>query len=107
LTAANTGVAMIFLPQDETIFQATAKKTVEEIFVQEGFTWIGWRSVPTNAQCFKISRQALRIFQASKRSRHIFQVCGMSRSSALTLPVKASKKAINPPLKGVLFLLLP
>ena len=56
LTATHTGVAMIFLPQDEFIASA-AKKTVEEIFVQNGLTWLGWRNVPINSQV--LGRQAL------------------------------------------------
>ncbi len=49
LESAHTGVAMVFLPQDETIALA-AKKQVEEIFTSEGFSWLGWRSVPTNPE---------------------------------------------------------
>jgi glutamate synthase (ferredoxin) len=47
LDASRTGVAMIFLPQAETIALA-AKQQVEEIFISEGLTWLGWRTVPSN-----------------------------------------------------------
>ena len=56
LNDANTGVAMVFLPQDESIASA-AKKTVEEVFIQEGLIWLGWRNVPTNSKV--LGRQAL------------------------------------------------
>ena len=45
LTPEQTGVAMLFLPQDDGI-AATVKSAFEEAVSQTGLTFIGWREVP-------------------------------------------------------------
>lgn len=57
LTVGQTGVSMIFLPQDESI-AALAQRKVEEIFTQEGLSWVGWRSVPTDPSVLGIQAKA-------------------------------------------------
>ena len=94
LTAANTGVAMIFLPPDEAI-AGTAKKTVEEIFVQEGFTWIGWRSVPTNPQV--LGRQALENLPGIVQAIVTSSKSGDELEQQLYIARKKVEKAIESP----------
>ncbi|XP_066398214.1 LOW QUALITY PROTEIN: ferredoxin-dependent glutamate synthase, chloroplastic-like [Miscanthus floridulus] len=43
----NTGVGMVFLPQDEKSIEE-AKAATEKVFVDEGLEVIGWRPVPFN-----------------------------------------------------------
>ncbi|KAG0546153.1 hypothetical protein BDA96_02G423300 [Sorghum bicolor] len=43
----NTGVGMVFLPQDEKSMEE-AKAATEKVFVDEGLEVIGWRPVPFN-----------------------------------------------------------
>ncbi|CAN6176506.1 unnamed protein product [Urochloa humidicola] len=43
----NTGVGMVFLPQDEKSMEE-AKSATEKVFKDEGLEVLGWRSVPSN-----------------------------------------------------------
>ncbi|XP_006658062.2 ferredoxin-dependent glutamate synthase, chloroplastic [Oryza brachyantha] len=47
LDRKNTGVGMVFLPQDENSMEE-AKAVVEKVFTDEGLEVLGWRPVPFN-----------------------------------------------------------
>jgi len=47
------GVGMVFLPQDTSV-AAIARKTLEQVAIEEGATVLGWRVVPVYPECLGI-----------------------------------------------------
>ncbi len=63
LSPANTGVAMVFFPQDDAT-RSNAKQAADTVFASEGLTLVGWRVLPMQPEVLGVqARENLPIIE--------------------------------------------
>ena len=94
------GVGMVFLPRDENQRRACEQR-LEEIIVEEGQTFLGWRTVPTNnASLGQTARQGEPVIRQLFIGRRPKLVGMMAFERKLYVIRKQAEKAIRPSLAG-------